>query len=259
MSYLLGAQVRLGFTVADEDGALVDSVTQTVTVTLPSGSTSTPTVDHDGTGEYSAQYTTTAEGLHTWRATTTVPSVVVTGAFYVSALPVAQLVSLADARAFLNNNDTADTDELVAFIEVASVKCQETTSRAWTPTTVVDSRCGGSPTLFLSREPIVSVTSVVEDGSTLDASAYTARAHGMLRRAFGVWGDDVTVTYVSGDGVIPATVRQGILLLLQHLWTTQRGGSSRVGSDETWDPSAAYTLPRRVEELWASVPTVGIG
>jgi hypothetical protein len=67
--------------------------------------------------------------------------------------------------------------------------------------------------------------------------------------------DNIVVTYVTGPpgGVVPGYIRQGLLVLVEHLWATQRGGSNlprKAGAGDEYDSRRSYTLPRRVLEAW---------
>jgi len=64
------------------------------------------------------------------------------------------------------------------------------------------------------------------------------------------------VTYTAGpaDGLVPDEIRQGVLMLTEHLWNTQRGGSGlpRKASDSDWSMPVGFTLPNAVREHWAT-------
>jgi len=142
----------------------------------------------------------------------------------------------------------------------------------WRRRTITATFDGGARFLRL-RAPIASVTSVVEDGTTLAAGAWTISARqGWLYRGDTASGDrwaagtqNVVVTYVAGpaDGVVPANIRQGVRLLTQHLWDSQRGGAvlpRQAGSDSSIDPRTGFSIPNRVLELWRTeMPGVLVG
>lgn len=127
------------------------------------------------------------------------------------------------------------------------------------PVTVVENHTSKWP-LFLRQRPVVSVTSVVEAGATLDPSAYTLVGQ-TLERVFAFMSlreVTVTVTYVAGYTVLPAHIELANKELVRHLWATQRGTSGAAGAragmlgegaPDMVTIGSAYALPKRVLEL----------
>ena len=72
-TYFLGSQVPLGVTITDATGTPADATAVNLTITLPDGTTATPSVNHSGTGLYDVDYTPSQAGRHTlfWVATGT--------------------------------------------------------------------------------------------------------------------------------------------------------------------------------------------
>jgi hypothetical protein len=140
---------------------------------------------------------------------------------------------------------------------------------------------GGAQTIVLAKSPVLTITSVIEShGSTvkytltnqpldtatsMDAWGYTIDVDTatLTRRASGVavpfaeGKRNIKVVYTAGYAEVPADVKHAILLLILHLWQTQRGGSARRPTDE-WRPDMAFTWPARVEEIAASLMIPGI-
>lgn len=107
-TYTLGQPVPLTFQCYDTDGALVAPTTAVLTVTLPSGSTVTPTLDNPSTGVYQLDYVPSATGRH-------VAAFVSTGIGAGAAVDVfdvvatnLSVVSLADAKAYLGQTSWSD-------------------------------------------------------------------------------------------------------------------------------------------------------
>lgn len=193
---------------------------------------------------------------------------------------MADVVTLAEAKAFLNKTSTASDTELSQFITTASTMWERrigpTSSAAFS-----EWYDGGSPTIVLRHSPIVSVESVVETiGSTLrrtlaEIDLATATTSGawdftidtstatLTRRAAGMavpfmpGKRNILVTYHAGYAEVPADVKHAVLLLILHLWQTQRGGQANRASEE-WRPDMAFTWPARVEEIAASYLLPGI-
>lgn len=122
---------------------------------------------------------------------------------------------------------------------------------------------GGRAVLLLTSIPVVSITSVTEAGSVLDAAGYVIdKNSGVLTRVSGVTAmaflpgiQSVSVLYVAGQAAdvtaVPGHIRLAGLIILQHMWETQRpaaAGPFSQASDD-YDPRYAYSIPRRALEL----------
>lgn len=271
VSYDIGDIVALGVIVTDSAGTQVDTTPVTLTITLPDGTTVTPTVANLSVGEYSVQYTPTQSGRHTyrWLAGGTYPGAH-TGTFYVMS-SVGAIVSLDETKAYLGIPvaDTSDDEELRHFIDVVSDFAETSLGWAARRQDAVTVRDGGSSGILLPTFPVLSVTSVTENGTTLSASDYALDAEaGLLTRLSstyvpGTWAAgyrNIVVTYVAGQAVPPEWFRHGALVMVDHLWATQRGNNGpagRAGADDLVIPGSTYTLPNRVAELWRLAPSVG--
>lgn len=122
---------------------------------------------------------------------------------------------------------------------------------------------GGRAQLLLTTTPVVSITSVTEGGTVLDPVGYVvARDSGVLTRVAGVSAvaclpgmQSVSVAYVAGKAadvtLVEGNVRLAGLIILQHMWETQRpaaaGPFSQAGDD--YDPRYSFSIPRRALEL----------
>jgi uncharacterized phiE125 gp8 family phage protein len=173
---------------------------------------------------------------------------------------VAELVTLAEAKAHLNieASRTADDEEISRFIGALTAPMERHVG-AVLPVTVTDRCWGGRRSLPLTRRPVQSVTSVtLPCGGTLPGSGYELDGEaGVLHRMSGDhlsrWERGrITIVYTAGLAAVPAHVRQAALIILGHLWETQRGGMGTVRTsrtDEVWDPRWGYSIPRRAMEL----------
>lgn len=269
MAHDIGDVVGLGIEVKDSAGTLVNSAPVTLTVTLPDGTTSSPSPTNPTTGAYQASYTTTQAGRHTYKWTVggTYPGVH-PGEFLVFDAS-GSLVSLEDMRSHLNLSATTDDEELRSFGRRATDLLEAHLGRSLIRRTVTaEKHHGGVPVIRLGRFPVISVTTVVESGSTLAATAYEIDGDvGALYRLSstytgGFWTSglrNVSVTYVAGYTNPPGRAVQACLELVRHLWDTQRGrmGSVRGPADE-YDPRSTYSLPRRVTELVDDLRVSGV-
>lgn len=260
--YDLGDVVVLAVTVRDADGDPADTDAVTCTITAPDGVSALVPVTHGDTGQYSASFTPTLPGWHVarWLATGVNPAAHA-DVFTVADPAATPMVSLDDAKAHLNITSTASDDELRRMLAAAQDVGETHTGRVFARRTVVETRdspaaAGG---LLLTRVPVQSVTTVTVDGTTLAAADYRVDpAGGVVHHRSGSWpGEQVTVTYVAGPASPHGADVQGVLEMLRHLWTTQRGSIPAYPRGQEWDPASGYSLPRRVAELWDLRPVAG--
>lgn len=263
MTYALGQPVPLTIDITDANGAAAAAGAVTLTVTKPDGTSDTYTggqVANPQLGRYQVDYVPAATGLHTvrWVVTGANASAPKVDSFYVEAA-APPLVSLADARTHLGLSQTTNDDQLAGYLQTASRLAEDYTGKAWRRTAITKTFDGRSRTTLRLRTPVISVTSVVEDGVTLGSTYYALDApRGLLYRSGYGWSSytpqNVTVTYVAGpsDGLVPESIRHGVLEMVRHLWETQRGraGMPARGGDSEWSPDQGFSVPRRVQELW---------
>lgn len=263
MPVALGALIPFTSLVKDANGDPLDAVTVQLVVTRPDGTTAGTytlagtTVAHPAPGTYTRDEPATAPGLWTGVWTSTSPAGSYVEAFHVED-QLGPLVSLAEVKNHLKIT-AAQHDELLSwFAAVASDVCEQYTGRAWRRRTVVDRITGGHSALLLTHAPVVSITSITDNGAAVDASTYALddRA-GVIYRNAGLWGSyptlGITVTYVAGDAdQLPPRTRHGVLEMVRHLWESQRGGTGapRQGQNDTWSTLMGFSVPRRVAELW---------
>lgn len=263
--YDIGDQVELTIYVTTDAGVAA-TATVTCTITLPDGTTSSPSPTTSATGTYSISYAATQAGTHyvRWVADAIDGSAaeddIFEDSFTVSASTNAY-VSLAEAKSFLNLSDTADDDELLAYLEWACDLAQEVADTQFARKTVVDtlSSDGASSLLVLSTKPVLSITSVTERGTALSATGYSCDLRwGHLHRLTATY-DRTTwasgyrsnvVTYVAGYEVIPTPVRFATLQILEHLWSNQRNrASGRPTRDDFPNAGANWNLPNKARDI----------
>jgi uncharacterized phiE125 gp8 family phage protein len=190
------------------------------------------------------------------------------------------IVSLTQAKAQLNITDEVNDSKLTDFIAAASQMIVNRIGPVAGSLTVSEWHDGGSTDLLLYAEgPVQSITSVTESfGSvvytlsqiTLDSGSVTTPFgytvdldQGLLvRRAAGVaipfaFGEqNIHVTFVAGYATTPPDITQATLLLLQHMWETQRGVGRSLGSGPM--ETSAYSMPNRVMEILSPYIVPGI-
>jgi hypothetical protein len=234
--FVVGQVVRLTHTVYDAAGALTTPATATLVITQPDGTLVTvtsPTVVSVGLLRY--DFTSTQAGRHTYRWDTTSPVAPDDGSFDVASTTVG-IISLADARAQTNIESNASDEELRPFIEATTAIIERHTGLTIVRRTVTEyhSTCG-QRVLFLNHRPVISVTSI----ATTDAATSWTVGNLDLEPSMGrltvrtgslLYGD-LVIALVAGMAVIPANYTMAARIIVQHLWTTQRGsrGAPRMG------------------------------
>lgn len=167
---------------------------------------------------------------------------------------------LADLKAQLNipASDTSNDTELQTYVDASNEVCEAMVGpSASTAFSELYGTLNGS--IILMRRPLISVTSVTPNivgAPALAASAYTVdKDRGGLQINAGQPGDFIVV-YNAGWAAIPARAKLALLIIGQHLWSTQRGGMipSVVTPEETVQiPGFGFAIPRRAAELLASL------
>lgn len=230
------------YLVENEETGQLDDANVTVTITLPNGSTDTPTLQHPSLGVYSFTYPTSLVGRHPFTVSATggfLGSTVVKLAedmFHVDdASTAVQLVSLRETKDFLNiAQDKTQNDEEIRRKIVAASAMVERATNLWHHTTVVETLPSTSP-LFLTSLPVTAMISVQQDSTTFDAATYRVTQYGELAPGYGYpyvpWATtasyaDLTVTYEAGETTVPVDVREAVLKTVLDLWESQRGAAS---------------------------------
>ena len=261
---------NLGTTVLDSTGALAAGGAVALVITLPDGSTASPVVANLTLGKYTAVYTATQLGqyLATW--TVTGANAGVFSETYTVESPVG-IVSLSEVKSRLQVRRTDQDEMLRSLILVASDVCEgpEGTDRTWRKTVVTNEvHTGGEESFMLFRAPVLSITSVSADGSTLTAADYDLNPRtGRLYNRSGYWPASsryaVSVSYVAGAAQIPPGVRDGVVELVRHLYSAQRGGSGipRQEEPDYTQPGSGpgFLVPNRVLSMWRSAMGASLG
>jgi hypothetical protein len=269
-----GGMYPIAFDVLDASGALTHAASVTLTITLPDGTTATPAITDTVTGQYRLAYQTTIPGRYTAHAATTGPVTSWDDEFDAAPTPWPAMVSLADAKNQMSM-DPADheADDLLRdYIAAATGAAEDYKHETIVRRTVVDELdlgCYGGYTRaygygygFRQRfrvrsAPVISLTSVVSwDGTvTWDVTQMRANPSGTVRVMGGIPVTGLAdVTYIAGYQVIPAHYKRGALVIVQHLWETQRGQltamSGVMGPEEHFrQPGEFFSIPAKAKEL----------
>lgn len=178
-------------------------------------------------------------------------------------VPVEAVVTLSDLKAHLNITKTTADAELTGFLQ-AALGVVDHLAGGVLPATRTDrvSTCAG--VAVLSSTPVLSVSSVTDRaGSVLDPSTYLLNGEAGLI-TWNTWADlyagtpgDVEVAYMTGRPSLPWALRLAVLVIAEHLWTSQRGArpgpSPRSGFDggETFVSGLGYAVPNQALQLLA--------
>lgn len=256
----LGDVYRVRVPVRSADGTLTSPSAATMTITLPDGTMATPSVSlpPEETGIVIVDYPTVQAGRHQFVLTTTDPQTAYRDVFDVRQAELQNIVSLPEAKAHLNISNDGSDDELRGFIEAATGIARYYCGTLF-PATYVETHQACGTTLALRHWPVLSVSAITAVGTAtvVDAADVDVDENGILRAEASMSGT-VRVTYRAGYTVMPANVTRGGLIIIQHMWETQRPRSSRGPAaprgEEFMNAQDAtgrfYTVPRRAVELF---------
>lgn len=259
MPFDLGATARLTAECRDPDGVLVTASIAAVTVTLPDGTTASPTPSATGTGTYMADYATAAAGRHSVRWLFTGPSHAYTDMFDVREAAPPVLMSLATAKKHLKKNESSDDDEIRDWIEACTRAVEQFVGPVIVRTVAetVDFRSARS--VALQQIPVVALTSIVAVRTggmsyavgDLDLDPQTGI---VTRKDGGALNGPLRFTYSAGRAIVSANIRSAGKIILQHLWRTRQGpGRPQRGTDD-YDvtepiPGLGFAIPNRAVQL----------
>lgn len=265
MPFDLGDTVRLTAQCRDAAGTLTTATSAALTITLPDGTTATPTVSAPAVaGEYRHDYVTAAAGRHAVRWVFTGPAAAYTDVFDVRPGEPPLILSLVDAKRHLQISSTAHDDQLREWLETITEGVENFTGIGprRTVTEDHDVPVSGARGLALRRTPVlalVSAVGVLTGGSSYEVAALDVDGStGIVRHRAGsrLYGP-LRVTYTAGRAVIPASITSAARIILQHLWRTQYGASRASGSLGGGDdfavtepvPGLGYAIPNRALQL----------
>jgi hypothetical protein len=269
--------VRVSTTVRDVTGALVNPTTLTLLVKLAqadgtwltTGTYSSPANDSVGALHQDipvTDLTATGHYQYTWTATGTGAGVSfgefdVFDPFEVSVLP------LSDAKDALNipQATTTSDSEIQGYVATITSCLERMTGGPLVNRMVTErSEMQSYQTVIPVRQrPLVSVTSITgASGGAIDISAgldLDTNA-GLIRRQLGLpfygpffqWLPQVTVVYVAGWGTsVPAAFNTAARIILQNLWSTQRGplAMPMAGEALVTVPGFGFAIPNQAAEL----------
>lgn len=176
------------------------------------------------------------------------------------------VVTLEQVKAQLGMDPavTDDDEELQLYMSAGVTAVEDARGEVVEQRTVTDEMTLQGRTAFLLRStPVTALIAVqaVDGSQSWDVSSLHVDADsGLVTVLSGppVTGL-VTVAYTAGPATAPSNYQLATLIVIQHLWETQRGsmGVQLGGEGEIYTPGRGFAIPRRaVELLGLSMPGV---
>ena len=280
-----GAAVPLAWTSTDTTGNPFEGTTVTLTVTLPDGTTQTPTVTHNGEGSYSASFITTQAGHHlvAWTATTTSQADAYADTFEVQPAQDPTIVSLAEAKEILQLTSTTQFDALLQGYNAAATNVIEYMCGPVVQQTITETIPSRGTETILAHPPVLELLpwtvlppELANLGITLpdpESPMIRTRVYGIEWPLTQLYCDPrrgiVTHTsglpffycsyiwqYQAGRVIIPPSIYEAAKIILEHLFQIKRGGTSAqdvaAGESTTTMPGFGFAIPNRAIELLVS-------
>lgn len=168
------------------------------------------------------------------------------------------IITLDDAKAQLGiaASNTGDDAELQGYVDAITGVVEQHLHEVVERRTVTDElELCGRRSFRLWSAPVISLTSLASlDGATAwDVDDLHVSPSGLVRVMSGSapygW---VRATYEAGYEVVPDRYVRGALVILQHVWETQRGTMGPpvgvIGHEEAYDPRYSFSIPRKALE-----------
>lgn len=272
----VGDLVDLRHLVYDSSGTLTDA-TVVLTVTDPSGTTSTPTVTRTATGTYDAGFTLAAAG--TWFWVWTVSGAVVDvdyGSLLAGNPAPLTYATLPELKAYLGITDESRDAMLQDALLTASRKVEKVCGRRFFPDTAASARVFQSRNAeivftddFQSTTDLVVKIDSGDDGTfatTLDSSTYELEPFNnvvdgesgwpyykirSLNCAYPCWNRrraNVQVTARWGWVAVPDPVRQACIYLAEETWA-MKGSPFGVANSDQFGPIRMRDNPKVMSML----------
>ena len=268
-SYDLGDKVYLTWNTYDSTGAAVNPGTVTLNITLPDASNVSVTTATSTTGTYTASYLPTQVGRHiiAWAATGSYPQAY-SDIFEVRDINDIGICGYDEVLEYLNiPSASANENEVRRFMDAATDLAETYVGQVLGRRTFTNELYDGGTEFIRIRNPkAISITSVYENGTSVPSSNYVLDYTGQrlyrigsgtlyATNSYGYWTqgmNNIQITYVAGYVNPPMSAKQGVLVIIKHLWETQRGAMNVMGrvlgGDEMYS-TPTYSLPRRAVEL----------
>jgi hypothetical protein len=178
------------------------------------------------------------------------------------------IVTLDEARRTLQIDDDDDSvnDELQTYVDAITTIVGRHVGEVIERRTITERirLRRGAVQFALRYVPVVSLTSLTSLlGHAWDVSGMDVDASGTVEVFRGVqpYGTALAV-YEAGYATVPENYKRGALIILQHIWESQRGAGvvlgGVVGEEERLNRVWMYDIPRKALE-WLGEPAPGVG
>jgi len=281
MTFDLGDLVPLTIDIRDSSGALAAAGAVTLTIGLPDGASVTPAVSNPSLGRYQVDYATVQEGHHTvrWLATGANASAFV-DSFDVVPAAAGYIVSLSRAKRKLKipPASTEFDEDIRDYIESTTIIVERHVKETVVTRTVTEEHAvshwawqgagWGTWQLSLYHRPVRSLTSVQTVDGLLSwnvSDLHVDPETGVITVVRGSpLRGHLRVVLVAGMAVIPAHYHRASLIIIEHLWQTERSQSEAGPYPGAYEDSMeglrrrgiGYAIPNRALELLGSPPPV---
>lgn len=252
MPYDLADSIPLAVDIYDASTppVLTNASSVTLTITLPDGTTTSPSVTNPPalTGKYRVTYLAVQEGRHIARWVTATPNTAHVDVFEVRTAASPALLSLADAKAHLNITGTGSDDELREYLEAATAVIEErigpVVRRAYS-----EQFNGGGCRIYLRRTQVLTVTALtrISDGSTpvslSELNINTDRGVITRKNGSAFPTGQMSITYTAGRTYVDPSWTLAAKHILAHNWESQLGNLPSIqGSEPDYVAAAGRPL-----------------
>lgn len=187
-------------------------------------------------------------------------------------------LTLAEAKEGLNMSASTNDTELAGWLTAATELVESVVGPVVARSVTELHEATSAGALYLRQTPVISVEAIVRryDSSVLwqpadvEVDALSGR---LVVNAFyegsGAWAGwgGTRITYTAGRAEVPESIRKATIVVLDHLWQTQRGWVSGAPGLRGELPAAqggapvppGYALPNRAMDLLAPYRRVAIG
>lgn len=270
MSFDLGDPVPLTVETRDANRILANAGAITLTITLPDRTTVSPSLTNPSPGRYELDYPTVQVGHHSVRVQATgVNSSAYADSFDVLPANPGYIVSLARAKRKLKIplSDTEHDEDIRDYIESATSVIERHRKETVIQRTITEEQWAWRAySLALTHTPAVSLVSVqtVDGVMSWDVSGLHLDGDtGIVSVKIGpLLVGHLQFVYVAGRAVIPAHFQRAALIIIEHLWQTERAQSQAGPFPGAYDDSmdglrrmgTGFAIPNRALELLGPPP-----